>query len=94
MSKKEYNQLKEAHDSLESRIVEAFGGKDNIDSVGCCATRLRVIVKDESKVVPDAAWKDYLEAMGCVHSGNSYQIIYGVNVNTITTGVKDILGID
>ncbi|MEF9894114.1 MAG: PTS transporter subunit EIIC, partial [Anaerorhabdus sp.] len=96
MSKKEYNELKEnnADDKLEIRIVEAFGGPDNIDSVACCATRLRVTVKDESLVVPDDDWKNYLEAMGCVHSGNSYQIIYGVNVNSITTSVKDVLGID
>lgn len=96
MSKKEYNELKEnaGNDKLEARIVEAFGGPSNIDSVTCCATRLRVIVKDEKLVVPDSAWKEYLEAMGCVHSGNSYQIIYGVNVNTITTSIKDILGID
>lgn len=94
MSKKEYNQLKDNKETLEARIVEAFGGASNIDSVACCATRLRVTVKDESLVVPDEAWKEYLEAMGCVHSGNSYQIIYGVNVNSITTSVKDILGID
>jgi len=95
MSKKEYNAIKDSkEDPLERRIVEAFGGADNIDSVSCCATRLRVTVKDSSKVVDDDAWKKYLEAMGCIHSGNSYQIIYGVNVNTITTSVKDILGID
>ncbi len=95
MSKKEYQTSKNmSKESLEERIVEAFGGAANIDSVTCCATRLRVQVKDESKVVEDDAWKEYLEAMGCVHSGTSYQIIYGVNVNVITTAVKDILGID
>lgn len=96
MSKKEYNVIKDsnADEKLEVRIVEAFGGRDNIDSVSCCATRLRVIVKDESKVVPDDAWKKYLEAIGCVHSGNSYQIIYGTSVTTITTAVKNVCGID
>ncbi len=95
MSKKEYQSVKDGNaQQLEVRIVEAFGGPENIDSVTCCATRLRVIVKDESKVVPDEAWTQHLDAMGCVHSGNSYQIIYGVNVNTITTAVKDILGLD
>jgi PTS system maltose and glucose-specific IIC component len=94
MSKKEYNQIKEGEASLETRIVEAFGGAANIDSISCCATRLRVVVKDESLVVDDAAWKEHLQALGVVHSGTSYQIIYGVTVNTITTAVKDILGID
>lgn len=95
VSKKEYKETKENEQtSLEIRIVEAFGGAENIDSVTCCATRLRVIVKDETKVVSDDAWQKHLSAMGCVHSKNSYQIIYGVNVNTITTKVKEVLGIE
>lgn len=97
ISKKEYQKLKNQNsdnDRLEARIVEAFGGADNIESVTCCATRLRVTVKDETKVVEDEDWKKHLEAIGCVHSGKSYQIIYGVSVNTITTAVKDILKID
>lgn len=95
MTKKEYKAIKEGEASpLAVRIVEAFGGKENIESVSCCATRLRVKVVDEAKVVSDEAWKNYLEAMGCVHSGKSYQIIYGVNVNNITTAVKDELGLD
>jgi len=97
MSKKEYQQIKNGtqnSDGLEARIVEAFGGAENIDSVTCCATRLRVTVKDEAKVVADEEWQKHLEAIGCVHNGKSYQIIYGVHVNTITTAVKDILGLD
>ena len=95
MSKKEYNELKaDAPLALEFKIVEAFGGASNIESVTCCATRLRVIVKDENLVVPDSEWMDYYKALGCVHAGNSYQIIYGVNVGAITTSVKDVLGLD
>ncbi len=97
MSKKEYQQIKNGtqnSDGLEARIVEAFGGAENIDSVTCCATRLRVTVKDEAKVVADEEWQKHLDAIGCVHNGKSYQIIYGVHVNTITTAVKDILGLD
>lgn len=75
-------------------MLKPLGGADNIDSVTCCATRLRVSVKDETKVVDDEDWQKYLEAIGCVHNGKSYQIIYGVHVNTITTAVKDILGLD
>ena len=94
MSKKEYNKIKDGDSSLEVRIVEAFGGIDNITSVTCCATRLRVIVKDETIVASDNQWKNNLEAIGVVKSGKAYQIIYGVHVNSITTSVKDILGMD
>ncbi len=80
--------------SLEYRIVEALGGADNIVSVTNCATRLRVKVKDESIVASDDNWKEYLQAMGVVRGDHSLQIIYGVQVQTITTKVKDILHID
>ncbi len=96
MSKKEYQKRKEqaSQDALEIRIVEALGGKQNIENIGCCATRLRVEVKDMSLVAEDSAWKDYLEAMGVVRSSNTIQIIYGVKVGSILTQVKDALGID
>ena len=93
MSKKEYNDIKEGS-SLEKKIVNAFGGADNILTVTCCASRLRVTVKDESLVVDDSIWEKDLEALGYVHSNTSYQIIYGVSVNLITTKVKDIIGMD
>ena len=58
MSKKEYQAAKNGpqgadavsasnSDKLEVRIIEALGGKDNILNVTCCATRLRVTLKDE-----------------------------------------------
>ena len=104
MSKKEYNAIKNNEDGgekaedkeadLEERIIEALGGADNILNVTCCATRLRVNLKDEALMAPDEAWKEYLEAMGVVHIKDSVQIIYGVRVQGITTRVKDILHMD
>lgn len=103
MSKKEYNAIKDAEKagaasdeegSLEERIIEALGGADNITNVTCCATRLRVSLKDESIIASDEAWKEFLEAMGVVHVKNSVQIIYGVRVQGITTKIKDILHMD
>ncbi len=104
MSKKEYNEIRQGgqdaadtedeRESLEERIIEALGGADNILNVTCCATRLRVNLKDESLLAPDEAWKEYLEARGVVHVKGSVQIIYGVQVQGITTKVKDILHMD
>ncbi|MEG0526647.1 MAG: PTS transporter subunit EIIC [Longicatena sp.] len=96
MSKKEYNELKnsETGNSFEARIIEALGGKDNIETVTCCASRLRVTVKDDSLVASDDNWKNYLEAMGVVRGKNSIQVIYGVRVGNITTAVKDLLHLD
>ena len=98
MSKKEYRELKEGqaedHDSLETRIIEALGGPDNIEQISACATRLRVTVKDDSLTATDEAWKAHLEAMGVVRGKNSVQIIYGVRVGNILTKIKDILHLD
>ena len=104
MSKKEYQATKNGEtgasadaapqESLESRIIAALGGAENIVSVTCCATRLRVTLKDESLVVSDDVWKNELEALGVVHVKSSLQVIYGVRVQNITTAIKDILGID
>lgn len=97
MSKKEYNELKNQDgvaDSLEARIVEALGGADNIQTVTCCASRLRVTLNDDTLVAADDAWKNYLEALGVVRGKNSVQVIYGVRVGNIATNVKDILHMD
>lgn len=103
MSKKEYNDIKKgegeaastvSRESLEIRIIEALGGADNIETVTCCATRLRVTVKNDSLITTDEDWKSNLEALGVVHGKNSIQVIYGVRVGNITTAVKDILEID
>ena len=104
MSKKEYNQLKEQQenetsagnpaDRLEVRIVEALGGASNIENISCCATRLRVEVKDMSQVADDSGWKEHLEALGVIRGANGIQIIYGTRVGSILTAVKDILGLD
>ena len=97
MTKKKYNELKEgesAEDALEARVVEALGGASNIESISACATRLRVNVKDLSVVASDDAWKNYLEALGVVRSGNSLQVIYGVRVTSLLTKIKDLLHLD
>ena len=104
MSKKEYNEIRQSGgafrdgekegESLEERIIEALGGADNILNVTCCATRLRVSLKDESLMAPDEAWREHLEARGVVHVKGSVQIIYGIQVQGITTKVKDLLNMD
>jgi maltose/glucose PTS system EIICB component len=103
MSKKEYNNIKKgeeetestvSEETLEVRIIEALGGAGNIETVTCCATRLRVTVKDDSLIITDQDWKNNLEALGVVHGKNSIQVIYGVRVGNITTAVKDILQMD
>lgn len=39
-----------AADPVSAMITEGLGGKSNISDVDCCATRLRITVKDAGKV--------------------------------------------
>ena len=79
---------------LEDRIIEALGGPANIEDVSCCATRLRVGVKDPALVATEAAWKAENEALGLLNQGRNLQVIYGPRVIQLTGNIKDRLGID
>lgn len=60
-------------------IIEAVGGKDNVSSVSHCMTRLRLVLKDESRA-NDEAVKKVDGIIGVVHAGGQYQIIVGQSV--------------
>ena len=45
----EYGNLMNYKKSAEE-ILEAIGGEDNLDAMAHCATRLRLVLNDESKV--------------------------------------------
>lgn len=76
-----------------AKIIEGLGGKDNIVTLESCFTRLRVELKDQSKVNDDLLMTT--GASGVVHSGDSsVQVIYGVAVNKVRTMVEDALGIN
>lgn len=64
--------------------LDAFGGKENIDTVNNCATRLRIKVKDETKVKPDETFKKW-GAHGVVRSGKNFQVIVGLDVQNVRT---------
>lgn len=70
-------------------ILEGLGGKDNIADLDCCATRLRVTVKDAEKVT-DATLKRS-GASGVIKKGNGIQVIYGPKVTVIKSQIEDIL---
>jgi len=40
-----------SYEEIAKEVVEAVGGKENIASFAHCATRLRIMVNDESKIV-------------------------------------------
>lgn len=64
---------------MASLFMEGLGGKENIESFSNCATRLRVVIKDMSKLNPDQYFKS-CKAHGVVKKGNTVQIIVGLSV--------------
>ena len=40
---------------IAKEVIEALGGRENVNSVAHCATRLRVMVKDENKINKEKA---------------------------------------
>lgn len=71
-------------------IVQALGGRENIVDVDCCATRLRVTVKDPQSVVVDAFKK--LGSRGAFIRGEGVQVVYGPHVTLIKNEVEEFIG--
>ena len=58
---------------VASEVVEAVGGADNISAAAHCATRLRLVIADESKI--DQAALDANEDLkGTFAAGGMFQI--------------------
>ena len=82
----EYRQTAEA-------IIAAVGGRDNIAAATYCATRLRIVLKDESKI--DKAAVDAIPlAKGNFLTAGQFQIILGTGtVNKVTAELLDLTGV-
>jgi glucose PTS system EIICBA or EIICB component len=61
--------------TMGGKLVQAFGGSDNIKNLDACITRLRIEVNDKSKV--DKAAIQKLGAAGVLEVGNNVQAIFG-----------------
>lgn len=71
-------------------IIHLLGGKNNIEDVDACMTRLRVTVKDTNKVKKEAYWKK-AGAMGLVHKDTGVQAIYGPKADVLKSDIIDVL---
>jgi len=68
---------------IAKKVIDAIGGVENVNSVAHCATRLRVMVKDEAKVDKNAV-ENIEKVQGVFFNSGQYQIIFGTGtVNKI-----------
>ena len=78
-----------AEHAVSKKILSGLGGKDNLVGLDCCATRLRVTVKD-----PDLVSEADLRASGAagvIRKGGGVQVVYGPQVSVIKSELEDYL---
>ena len=90
MEQKKSGEAKEnSADRTSALIVLGLGGRSNILDIDCCATRLRVTVKDGALVSEDRLKAS--GASGVIRKGNGVQVIYGPRVSVIKSDLEDYL---
>ncbi|MBP1046698.1 PTS glucose transporter subunit IIA [Enterococcus sp. BWM-S5] len=77
---------------LAEKIVKNVGGKENINSLTHCITRLRFKLKDEGKANDDIL-KNMDGVVTVMKSGGQYQVVIGNHVPQVYEEVVSIAGI-
>lgn len=88
-ARNEERKNRNSNNSVSAMITAGLGGKENISDVDCCATRLRVTVRDSEKVSEEKLKSS--GAAGVIKKGNGVQIIYGPRVTVIKSELEDFL---
>ena len=78
---------------LAAVILEKVGGKQNVDKVVHCATRLRFTLLDESKADTEGL-KKTKGVMSVIIAGGQYQIVIGTDVPQVYQEVVALGGFD
>lgn len=75
-----------SYDKLATFIIKNVGGKDNINNLIHCITRLRFYLKDESKANDDVL-KNQRGILDVMHAGGQYQVVIGNEVTNVYNAV-------
>lgn len=80
------------HKKIAQELLDAIGGQENVSAAAHCATRLRLVLNDESIV--DQAELDNMDAVkGTFSTGGQYQIILGAGtVNEVYKHFAELSG--
>jgi PTS system beta-glucosides-specific IIC component len=79
------------YNELAKVIIKNVGGKENISGLAHCVTRLRFVLKDESKG-NDAVLKQTDGVVTVVKAGGQYQVVIGNHVPDVYEDVIAITG--
>ncbi|MGM9636386.1 MAG: PTS transporter subunit EIIC [Eubacteriales bacterium] len=78
----------DAH-AVSRMILDGLGGKANISNLDCCATRLRVTVKNADLVSESLLRQS--GAAGVIKKGTGIQVVYGPQVSVIKSELEDYM---
>lgn len=79
----------ENYDQKSALILKGVGGSANLGDIDCCATRLRLTLKDTEKV--DQALLKSTGASGVVVKGSGIQVIYGPSVTIVKSNFEEFV---
>ncbi|TWT27288.1 beta-glucoside-specific PTS transporter subunit IIABC [Planomicrobium sp. CPCC 101110] len=79
------------YEKLAKEIIENVGGRENINSVVHCITRLRFKLKDESKANTEIL-KDMDDVVTVMKSAGQYQVVIGNQVPDVYKAVVEVGG--
>lgn len=77
------------YQELGTKILNLVGGKENVTGLTHCATRLRFILKDDTKAQTDVL-KSTPGVLGVVKNGGQYQVIIGNDVNHVYKPIAEV----
>nr|WP_321239658.1 PTS transporter subunit EIIC [uncultured Tolumonas sp.] len=80
-----------SYKQLAIDVIKYVGGKENIESVVHCATRLRFKLLDNSKA-DKAALKALDDVIAAVESGGQFQVVIGNHVNQVFKSIQAEMG--
>lgn len=81
------------YQEFNQKIIDLVGGKENIQAVVHCMTRLRFTLKDRSKAQTDAL-KEMDGVIDVVSNQVAYQVIVGTHVSDVYKELVSMVGLD
>lgn len=81
------------YNELAKEIIENIGGKENINSLTHCVTRLRFKLKDES-IANDDILKNIDGVVTVMKSGGQYQVVIGNHVPQVYDDISSLIDVD
>ena len=81
------------YNDLARDIIKNVGGKENINGLTHCVTRLRFKLKDESKANDDVL-KNMQGIVTVMKSGGQYQVVIGNHVQDVYNDVTALIDVD